>query len=780
MTSFAHTLTNMLINWTSTEPHTQSHTALYQSVVENFPDGVIVFDATTRQCLVANHAFSVLTGYEPHELSALDLAQLIATDDDISVDELDSWLTYISLENAIPEQAIHCYHKNGHVIEADVRFFPLSAADNNYYGLLIRNIIDSQKADGSQPNTIPDNFVRLNLNGDYLDIHLIDGISSIIPSADMKGYNLYDFESKSTADAIMQMCRLAVETKEIVQFDYQRESNGQIHYVEARVSATNEEEVFMLVHDETERYQKETMIGYQSKLLDSVSDAIVTIDLNRQITSWNRAAVDLYGYTVEDVLSRSVEEIIPRDFVDSSLDELMAAVAQQGNWQGEQIHYLRDGRMLFVWASISYIFDRLGIPMGMVAVLRDITSQKQAERLLPLVQQSESLKTLAGGIAHDFNNLLTNILTQSTMALNQLPENHKAADYLRKALKFTESVADLTRQLLAFAGQGTYVVEALDYNQMIRDNLGLLETVLPSNARLNLSLDPMLPLVEMDRSHAQQLIMNLLINAGQALTEEGGEICITTSAPELHEDALVEYTSNQSLPSRQYVQFEVVDNGIGMDGKTISRIFNPYFTTKESGSGLGLAATLGIVQRYHGGIHVESQLGKGTKFQLIFPAATKVQPIAQNPSYPAAAGPNQKSGHDVTGTILVIDDEASIREVLKEILENEGHQVILATNGQNGLSCYQSQAQRVDLVLLDMNMPDMSGKQTLAALREFTPDLPIIFCSGYNQTDIIDTHDDPTITTFLPKPFQLATLISMVHDVLARAKAVDASHFFDC
>lgn len=623
----------------------------------------------------------------------------------------------------------------------------------------------------------PDSFVRMNAQGDYLDVHYGHNAPFVIPPTGMIGRNIYEVLPKVTADTIMEKVKEAITTKQVVHYEYERELLGDTYYIESRILAKNENEIFAFIRDVTEQHQRDAMLRHQAHLVDSVSDVIIAVDKDMRITGWNRAATETYGYPSEEVIGKHLDTVLKGEYRNSTMADVLAVIEEEGVWLGEQRHHTKDGRSFSFSSSISPIYDSQSAPIGLVAVSRNITEQKRTEQLLPMAQQSESMKTVVGGIAHDFNNLLTGILSYTSLATDQLPTESMASSYLEKARSAIERAADLTRQLLAFTGQGAYIVEPLDLNQMIHDNSGLLEVILPADVKLSLSLAKTIPAIEMDRGHAQQIIMNLLINAGEALNNLPGEISVQTDIIQLQGDEMEFHGNHVPLPPGDYVQLAICDSGNGMDARTIQRIFEPYFTTKPDGSGLGLAATMGIVNRYGGGIRVHSEIGKGTEFVLVFPAATIEKRLPESQSLTSQDNNMMDAvphtvGHssEAIGNILIIDDDSVVLETFGEILSTNGFQVFLAENGYEGVACYQTHQQSIDLAMIDMKMPGMNGIQTIAALREFDPDLKVILCSGYSESEVHSNLNGESVTAFLQKPIRIAELITSIKSVLGSAE----------
>jgi PAS domain S-box-containing protein len=390
-------------------------------------------------------------------------------------------------------------------------------------------------------------------------------------------------------------------------------------------------------------------------------------------------------------------------------------------------------------------------PLRLAGTHTDITARKRAEeeseklqRKMLETQKLEGLGVLAGGIAHDFNNLLTVILGNTALVrLDQGADSAHAAN-LDKVLSASNRAADLCRQLLAYAGKGAFASEHLDLNELARDTTHLLELSL-SRAQLEFALAPALPPIEGDPSQLRQVIMNLVLNASEALGENPGRIRVATRPVALKEGELAGALPSSDIPPGNYACLEVSDTGCGMAPEVLARIFDPFYTTKFTGRGLGLAAVLGIVRTHRGALTVHSTPGRGSLFRIYLPAAAVVVAPPAPVIRPVAAGS--------AGTVLVADDEPTVRQLLLEMLNRFGYEPIVAGNGEEALAIFRAAPARFHLALLDISMPQLDGTATLAQLRAIRPDLPCILLSGHGEHDALGRIPTGQKAGFLQKPF---------------------------
>lgn len=384
----------------------------------------------------------------------------------------------------------------------------------------------------------------------------------------------------------------------------------------------------------------------------------------------------------------------------------------------------------------------------------------QMERKLLETQKLESLGVLAGGVAHDFNNLLTGILGNAGLMRLELPEHSPVQEMLADIEHSALRAADLCKQMLAYAGKGRFVVQRLDLSALVEDTARLLQLSVSKKAVLSFDLTADLPRIQADATQLRQIVMNLVINASEAIGEQSGRIVVTTGLMTADRAYLTETYLSPDLPEGDYVFLEVSDNGMGMSAATRARIFDPFFTTKFTGRGLGLAAVLGIVRGHRGALKVYTEPGRGTSFKLLLPC---VDGPAENAD--AAAGRQPRWTGE--GTILVVDDEETVRTVASRMLKAHGYQVVLAADGREALARFRERAGEFRLVLLDLTMPHMNGEETFREMRHLQPDARVLLMSGFNEQEAVNRFTGKGLAGFLQKPFTPESLLSKLQEVLA-------------
>ena len=433
--------------------------------------------------------------------------------------------------------------------------------------------------------------------------------------------------------------------------------------------------------------------------------------------------------------------------------DIRETLARGDVWSGRAIDSRKDGSLFDVEVTVTPVRDKSGKVINYVAIHRDISNEVRLEKQLNHARKLEAVGTLAGGIAHDFNNLLMGILGYASLMLLETDESHPHYKKLKAIETQVQSGADLTRQLLGVARIGRYEVKPTDLNELLHKTASLFGRT-KKEIRIHEKYEASPWTVECDRGQIEQVLLNLFVNAWQAMPG-GGEIYLETRNVNLDES----YTKPFSVVPGRYVKFSVTDTGVGMDEKTRERIFDPFFTTKEMGrgTGLGLASAYGIVKGHAGIINVYSERGHGTTFNICLPASNT-----------EAIGEAEPSGNIIPGneTVLVVDDEPTILEVAVEMLKGLGYEVLAAGSGRQAIEIYKANHGKIDLVILDMIMPDMGGGETYLALKSINPGVKAILSSGYSINGEAKTIMDQGVQAFLQKPFNMQDLSQKIQDVL--------------
>jgi PAS domain S-box-containing protein len=515
------------------------------------------------------------------------------------------------------------------------------------------------------------------------------------------------------------------------------------------------EEELRRANEELDRRKSRELRDSQNRLaliVDSSQDAIIGKNLDGIVTHWNKGAEHIYGYTAQEMIGRSITLLAPKDRADE-IPNILKRIRE-----GERVEYFesvrvtKDGRNLNVSIAVSPIYDAEGNVVGASTIARNITSQKRTEDQLRHSQKMEAVGRLAGGVAHDFNNLL-GIVTACSELLRDRASGD-TVEYIDNISEAAKRGASLTRQLLAFSRRQSVQPQVLNLNDRLKDVSKLLRPLMGDDVEIVLLPRTSTAIVEADAGQLDQIVMNLAVNARDAMPR-GGRLIIETSVFEFDESFAREHTM---APGR-YVMLAISDNGIGMDEATRSRIFEPFFTTKEigKGSGLGLATVYGIVTQSGGHIWVYSEVGRGTTFKIYLPSADHKLGIA--PETHAEALPPRREGM----TILLAEDDPLMRRLTRKMLEEHGYTVLEAVDGESALEVIRSEP--IDLILTDVVMKGMNGPELVLRLIDSRPAMKVVYMSGYTGELIANQGFDSAIR-LLEKPFTRADLLKTIDAVL--------------
>jgi PAS domain S-box-containing protein len=499
-----------------------------------------------------------------------------------------------------------------------------------------------------------------------------------------------------------------------------------------------------------ERRKLQEQFRNQASLLDKARDAIIVSDLEHRISYWNKSASRLYDWSAEEAIGRSMPELICKDITVYS--RAFAELMKSGEWVGELQQTRKDGREITVEARWTLVCDANDNPTSILAINTDVTKQKQLEHQFLRAQRMESIGTLAGGIAHDLNNVLTPITMSIELLKRKMPDE-KCQDILNTIAASTRRGADMVKQVLSFARgmEGRRV--QVQVKHLLKDIVKMCQDTFPKQIQTELRLDHNLWTVEGDPTQLHQVLLNLCVNARDAMPD-GGQLVVSAQNEVLDE----RYTSlNLEAKIGPHVVINVEDSGVGMPREVIDKIFDPFFTTKEigRGTGLGLSTSLSIVKSHGGFIRVESEPRKGTRFRLYLPAIVTTQPQA---AAEEKFVPQSGNGE----TVLVVDDEEFVREVTQKTLELYDYKVLQAADGAEAINIFSKHKDRdqIAAVLMDMMMPGLDGAATIAILQKINPAVRVIATSGVG--DYAARAAALGVHHFMQKPYTGDTLLKEI------------------
>jgi PAS domain S-box-containing protein len=547
-------------------------------------------------------------------------------------------------------------------------------------------------------------------------------------------------------------------------------------FAEAELHATLEMALYKHKVDSNVR----RMEYWLSTTLRSIGDGVLTTDEQARVTFLNPVAERLTGWTIMEAAGRTSAEVLA--LVHRVTGQPIADPAQRAIAGGMPVTMhshtalrSRDGREIPIQDSACPIRGDNGHIHGAVVVFRDCTEQtrleeerRRLEDKMREAQKLESLGLIAGGVAHDFNNLLTGIMGNAAICRDKLHLGSPLHENLEKIQITGQRAADLCKQMLAYAGKGKITHAAVDISTLVADTVSMANFSVSSTVTVKQDLALGLRHAEGDPTQLQQVVMNLFINASEAIGEHPGEIHISTGIKKTEQREFASAVLAPELPGGDYLFVRVRDTGEGMAPETLAKIFDPFFTTKFTGRGLGLAATLGIVRAHHGALFVESALGRGSTFRLLLPASDHMVVKAIS-DIPPEAQPSEFSG---LGKVLLVDDEKEVRFVMRAMLKGCGMEVVEACSGGEALKIICTEhAETFCLVLMDITMPEMNGVETFEELHRLYPALPVILTSGYSAEDVA-RFGDATGSDFLQKPFLARDFKAKLRRILASARSL--------
>jgi PAS domain S-box-containing protein len=526
-----------------------------------------------------------------------------------------------------------------------------------------------------------------------------------------------------------------------------------------------------VVRDISERLQAQRSLKAANRLLTSIiesaGEGIFVKDAELRYQLINRRAARMMGLEPEAIIGKTDDDLAA-PWVTSSTRALDAKVLRERRGHSEERTFVGpDETDHWVVETKTPLFDAENVAevSGIVGVVRDVTAQRQAaeerqalEAQMLKVQKLESLGLLAGGIAHDFNNLLVAILGNADLAAMELPKASPVQEDLAAIITASRRASELCRQLLAYAGRGRFVIKRMELSGAVQEISALLGLSLSKQAILQLDLAESPVLVEVDVTQLRQVIMNLITNASEAIGDDRGVIRVTTGAARVDRAYLESCVGVPEIAEGTYAYVEVSDTGVGMSRDTIDKIFDPFFTSKFTGRGLGLAAVLGIVRGHDGAIRVYSEPGEGSSFKVLLPVVGAAAEATCDDA-PALLETGK-------GAVLVIDDDSSVLHFASRALKRAGYEPITAGSGEEGVERYRAEGTRVVAVLLDMTMPGMDGRATFSELRKLDAGVRVVLSSGFNEQETTSKLAGRGLAGFLPKPYSVQDLMACLREAL--------------
>lgn len=508
-------------------------------------------------------------------------------------------------------------------------------------------------------------------------------------------------------------------------------------------------------------------------ILQHSREVLYSLDLSAwQFRYMSHACYSLTGFTADEIGAMDTADLLARVHPDdrekiSRLIDRLRRVPDDPEWLGvvEYRFRHRDGQYHWFSDHVHLAYDATGSPRVLSGSVRDVSQTARLEESLHILekkfqdgQKMAGLGLLASGIAHDFNNLMTVVLGNTELAL--IEKGGSDGGVLDEIKKTTLRAAELANQMLVYTGKTTLKSSRMNLSLVVKEMASLLDVSISKKVKIEYCLDEQVPPIHGDVSQIRQVAMNLITNASEAIGDRPGVIAISIHETRLKTGQLEKAFPAAGIPAGDYVQLEVSDTGSGMDRATLEKIFDPLFTTKVTGRGLGLAALLNAVERHNGAVTVESEPGQGTVFRVYFPVAPP------DPNETGGTVAPEDAGWRGWGTALIADDEEAIRHISSALLEQCGFRVVTAADGLETVNRFTRHAEEISLLLIDLKMPRLNGIEAVLRIRHINPNLPVLFMSGYPRNDVMERFGDEGHTGFIHKPFQNRDLIAAVRAVM--------------
>ena len=737
----------------------------YQNLVESSTDWIWEIDLQGNHTFT-NSAVKTLLGYEVNEILGESAFPLMHTDD---LEAMKSMITEsIEKKSGWSNVEIRWLHKDSSVRVFESSAKPLLDSNGEVSGFtgIDRDITEHKEAEKALLksefdlrtlfNAMTDIVFEMDYEGRYINIAPTSPELMFEPAEYMVGKTLHQVFPKAEADQFLSFIQQSIDSNETVTIEYPMVIGGRTVWFGGRAIPKTENTALYIATDIT--LQKQSHVEHERLMMaiEQSSETVVITDTAGSIEYVNPAFERITGYSRREVIGQN-PRILQSGSHDSSFYIDMWKILTDGkNWSGRLINRKKDGSVYTEEATISPVQGSSGEIVNYVAVTRDITVEVKLEEQLRQAQKMEAIGQLAGGVAHDFNNLLQVINGYSELALAEIDVSLAAHEFIEEVKKAGSRGQTLVSQLLSFSRRQIINPVDLDLNKVIEKLMKMIRRVIGEHIRCEFLPGSELGTIHADYGQMEQVLMNLCVNSRDSFSA-GGRIVIETGNVLI--DAEYVGTHSWAKPGR-YVLLSVTDNGCGMDKKTLNSVFDPFFTTKSigKGTGLGLSTVYGIVKQHNGIIQAYSEPGKGSLFKIYLPIVER-----RATEIPGKVPGKARGGRE---TILLAEDDEMVRNLTRQILINSGYSVLEARDGDEALKIFYKHADTIDLLMMDVVMPELGGKEVYDKVRETYPEIRAIFCSGYSQNAIHTGFVLDDNLHFIQKPYSPDALLRIIRKLL--------------
>ena len=746
-----------------------------RSIIELAPDAILLVDGKGK-IISWNKSAERIFGYRSSEIVGRSYLNLLPPEEKQKQARLLEEIFFVRNTKVYkPPVELPAYTKSGNLVPVELAISSWDINGSRYYTVIIRDIRERKIVERALRES--EERFRLIVENSHAGIILVDDRYRFVyvnkQFCEITGYEPeellhQDFRKIIAPDSLPLVTdryrrrQRGEKVPGVYEFDILRK-DGQIRTVEVRSAiirtSSGKVQTVSQVLDITDRKRAGEQLVRLATVIEQASEAVVITDIFGNIEYVNPAFEKMTGYRFEEVIGKTPRILKSGKHEDKFYQELWDTITAGRVWRGTFINKKKDGTLYYDEAVIFPITDDSGTIINFAAVKHDITSQRELEEQFRQAQKMDAIGKLAGGVAHDFNNLLTVINGYADLLLAFMEPGNPYYSEIQEIKKAGERAASLTGQLLAFSRKQVVRPRIININQLVKDAEKMLKRIIGEHIQLVTRLDPDVLNIKIDPGQLDQVIMNLVVNARDAMPT-GGTLTIETGNVALDQSYV---KSHLGTTPGQYVRLVVSDTGIGMDEETKSHIFEPFFTTKgrEKGTGLGLSTVYGIVKQNNGYIQVESAPGEGTTFQIYFPAVTEEENEKVDQFKRVYPGKNE--------TILLVEDEKEVRALARKILIGNGYRVLLAKDGNTALQIAQRYPGRIHLVLTDVIMPGMNGRDVAREIQKMRPEVKVIYMSGYTYDAILPHGILEDSTRFIQKPFNTLELLQTIREALDEA-----------